>query len=326
MTALDKFDFRLIAELESDSRQTLSQIAKKLNTSQQVVSYRIGLLRKKAVIDEFFPIIDFAALGYTGYRTMIRLTNMTEPLHKEIISYLNAHSNVLWFVDCGGRWDLIVNFLAKNIVQYTKFLKDFKNKFPQQIQNCDVLTTIEIVYFGRDYFSKKERALKKVHPLGRDSGSIKLDKLDLQILDLISRDARANSVDVAAKLSISPNTVILRLKKLRETVIQGFKPLIHLENTPFSGYKSLIKLQNITEQREKEIVNYLKMNVSIVGIGKLVGLWDLEIEFETDSKEKMLSITRDFRDKFKDVIKEFETIPLFHEYKYDFFPGDVLEK
>ncbi|MBU4070517.1 MAG: hypothetical protein KJ646_06055, partial [Nanoarchaeota archaeon] len=99
----------------------------------------------------------------------------------------------------------------------------------------------------------------------------------------------------------------------------------HLENTSYSAYKALIKFQNITEQKEKEIIDYLKTDVNVIGIINLVGLWDFEIEFEVDSRQAMLDFTRKFRDKFKDVIKEFEVFPLFHEHKYNFFPGDLIK-
>ena len=57
----------------------------------------------------------------------------------------------------------------------------------------------------------------------------------------------------------------------------------------------------------------------------MIGLWDLEIEFETGTREEMLKISRWIRTSFKDIIKEFEVIPLFHEYKYNFFPGNLLK-
>ncbi len=134
-----------------------------------------------------------------------------------------------------------------------------------------------------------------------------------------------SSVEISQKIKVSPNTVMLRLKELKKTgLIQGFKPLIHLEKTPFSGYKALVKFQNINEQKEKEIQNYLKTDINVVATIKLIGLWDFEIEFEVETKEQMLELTRKFRDYFKDIIKEFEVIPLFHEYKYNFFPGDLL--
>ncbi|MBU4069396.1 MAG: AsnC family transcriptional regulator, partial [Nanoarchaeota archaeon] len=118
MVKIDKVDLKLIGELENDSRQAFSQIAKKLKTSQQVVNHRINSLFRRNILYGSYAIINFSLLGYTSYRTMIHFTNITEQKHKEIISYLMNHSNVLWLVECGGRWDLIVNFMAKNIIQY----------------------------------------------------------------------------------------------------------------------------------------------------------------------------------------------------------------
>lgn len=333
MIKIDNFDLKLIQELEDNARQTLSEIAKKLRSSQQGVSYRISSLEKRKIIVGYYSVINIAKLGYTSYRTMIRLTNFNEQKHKEIIDYLMKETNVLWLVDCGGRWDLLVNFLAKNIIQYDRILREFKNKFPKQIQNYDVLTTVEGTYFGRDYFAKESRGLKPIPYFGKESketgiGRIdKVDKTDLSILHFMSKNARINSAEIAYKLKVSPNTVILRIKQLKKQgIIQGFKPLIHLENTPYSSYKALVKFQNITEEKEKEIINSLRGDTRVVGIIRLVGSWDFEIEFEIENKEQMLKLTRDFRDKFKEVIKEFEIIPLFHEYKYDFFPGDLLKE
>ena len=85
---LDNFDLRLISELESNARQPLSKIAKRLRTSQQVISYRMKSLEKREIIGGYYSIINISNLDYTIYRTLIRLTNITEEKHKEIINYL----------------------------------------------------------------------------------------------------------------------------------------------------------------------------------------------------------------------------------------------
>lgn len=324
MTKLDKFDLKLIAELEKDARQTHSQIAKRLKTSQQVISYRMKQLEKKKVIGGYYTIINLTKLGYTSYRTMIRLSNITSQKHKEITDYLGKNPNVLWIIECGGRWDLIVNFMAQNIIHYDKLLKNFKNRFPEQIQNCDVLTTLEVLYFGRNYFTKTSRSLK-LPSFGGEWKTEKIDKKNLEILNLMSENARMSAVEISAKLNISPNTIILRIKEMkRKEIIQGFKPLLHLENTLYEEYKALVKLHNITENKEREIINNLKDNFNVVGVVRIIGLWDFEIEFGTETKHEMLELTRAFRDKFKEVIKDIEIVPLFHEYRYNFFPKDVL--
>jgi DNA-binding Lrp family transcriptional regulator len=325
MGKIDKFDLKLIQELEYNARESLSKIAKKLHSSQQVVSYRIKSLEKRKIIGGYYPIINVTKLGYTSYRTMIRLSNITFDKKKEIINYLIKNNYVLWIVDCGGRWDLIVNFMAKNILQYDLLLRNFKNKFPKQIQNYDVLPIIQVIYFGRDYFTKTKREIKTTLAFGENVKVIELDKINLKILDMLSENGRLSAVEIAGKLKISPNTVILRMKQMKkEKIIQEFKPLLHLENLGYLGYKALIRFQNLTEEGEKELINHLKFNVNIVGIIKLIGAWDLEIEFEVKTQEEMLELSRKVRDKFKDIINEFEIVPLFHEYKYNFFSRGLL--
>lgn len=323
---IDQKDLKLLAVLEDDGRIPLTQLSKKLHASQQVISYRMQSLKKRQIIGGYYAMINIAKLGYTSYRTMIQLTNVDKITRNKIISFLKEHLNVLWLVDCGGRWDIIVNFMAKNISQYDSFLKDLKNKFPKNIQNYDTLVTVEIIYFGRDYLTKNKRDITSLPSFGWETSLTKLDKIDLFILKNMSKNGRINAIDIAHEAKVSPNTIVLRLKKLKDDeIIQSVKPLIHLENIGYQGYKALIKFQNIQEARQKEIIKSLQSDISVVGIIRLVGLWDFEIEFEVGSQEEMLLKTRQFRDQFKDVIKEFEVLPLFHEYKYNFFPGDLIE-
>ncbi|MBI2665483.1 Lrp/AsnC family transcriptional regulator, partial [Candidatus Woesearchaeota archaeon] len=311
---------------EEDVRQTLSQVAKKLKTSQQVVSYRLQSLQKRNIIAGFYSMIDFTRLGYTSYRTMIRLSNFTPQIHEEFINYLMKKSNIFWLVDCGGRWDLLVNILARNIIHYNEILGDIKNSFPEHIQNFDILTTVEVTYFGRDYLTNPTNIRSGIH-IGKLDEVLNPDKKDLQILNLLSNNARMSSVEVAQKLKISPNTAMFRIKNMKKSgLLLGFKPLIHLDKLDYTNYKALIKLQNITEKKEKQIINYLKSNANVVVIIKLIGSWDFEIEFEFKTKEDMLLFTRAVRDQFKDVIKEFETVTIYHEYKINYFPDDLLSQ
>jgi DNA-binding Lrp family transcriptional regulator len=323
---LPQSDFTLLAELEDNARQPLSKLANKLRISQQLLSYRLRTLKTKNILSGFYTQINFPMFGYTKYRTMVRISSYSQQKEKEIVEYLMHHPNVQWLVECGGKWDFMVNFLAKNVVQFDNFLKAIRNKFPRQIQNFDIFIVFESIELGRSYFIKSYRDTKKLAYFGRDYKPTKVDGADLKILNLISENARMTSAEIAEQIEVSPNTISSRIKKMIERgIIRGFKPLIHLENIGYMTYKIPFKFQNYTEQREEEIIDYLKTDVRITGIIKLVGQWDFEIEFEVDSRQAMLDLTRNFRDKFKDVIKEFEIIPLYHEYKYNFFPGDLCE-
>ncbi|WP_235734393.1 Lrp/AsnC family transcriptional regulator [Nocardioides alcanivorans] len=56
-----------------------------------------------------------------------------------------------------------------------------------------------------------------------------IDRLDAQILRLLTEDARAGVAEMATTLSVSRNTVQLRLTRLMEAgILQGFRPIIDL--------------------------------------------------------------------------------------------------
>jgi len=324
---LDDIDLRILGELEIDARQTLTQIATSLNLSRQLLRYRFRRLEKMQIITGYITLINFTMLGYSHYRTMIRFSNITPQIQVEILDYLMKHPNVEWLRACGGRWDLIVNFIARNVIQCNYFITELHNRFPQQIQNYDVLVTIEVIDFGRDYFFGQKRKHKDIYYFGREYRSIEFDEIDIQILHLISENARISYINISDKIGLKSNTVIKRIEKMKQKgLIRGFKPIINFENMPHSAFKALIKFHNVTEKDKDDIIDYLKLNANVIAIIKLIGLWEFEIEFEYESRERAAQFTRDFRDKYRNVIHTFEVIPLFKEYRFNFFPGDLLEK
>jgi Lrp/AsnC family transcriptional regulator, leucine-responsive regulatory protein len=326
MQEIDKFDMRFLVELEKDSRQPISNIAKILKTSQQVLSYRLINLEKHQIILGFYTVINFVKLGYTSYRTMIRLTNISPEIQAKLISFLKEDNNVSYLAECTGHWDLIVDYLAKNIVQYYSFLKNLREKFPENVGSIDVLTTLENIYFGRDYFAKKYREINKKSFIDTDYLTIeKLDKLDLKVLSAISKNARIGAMELAEKVKTSPNTIIYRIKSMQDrNIIEGFKPYLNIEKTGRFAYKSLIKFNNINEQAEEQLITFLQNNMCVFDITKVIGYWDFEIDFEVKNSDEMIDFTRTVREKFKDLIKEFETTPIHKEHLFNYFPGDLL--
>jgi len=70
---LDKLSQKLLFELSENCRQPDSVIAKKLNTSKQVVRYRINRLEEQGVISAYNALIDFRVLGYNSVRPYFKL-------------------------------------------------------------------------------------------------------------------------------------------------------------------------------------------------------------------------------------------------------------
>ncbi|PIN86653.1 hypothetical protein COV19_04025 [Candidatus Woesearchaeota archaeon CG10_big_fil_rev_8_21_14_0_10_44_13] len=321
---MDKKDKKIIYELDFDSRQTLSQIGRKVGLSEQLVSYRINNLVKDGIITAFFAVIDIARMGYTSYKVVVQLTNTDRKKFDEIIAHLSRHPDILWLASCGSRWDLTFNIMARNIIEFSNIFNSIKLKFPGQIQNYNILITMEAFHYGRKYLSDKKEDIVRVPYFGKEAEIAKLDKHDLKILDILSENSRLNLLEISKNTNLAANTISNRVKNLKKAgVIQTFKPLVHVEKIGYQTYKLLIKLHNITSEKENKIKAFANQHENIVFLIRLVGPWDMELEVEVENREKLQQIVMELRNIFPEIIKEIETMPIYHDYRYNYFPKEL---
>ena len=73
MEKIDIKDKKIIRELEINSRQSISQIARKIGASKEFTKYRINRLFEKNIISKTFAVIDFGKLGWTTFRVYFKL-------------------------------------------------------------------------------------------------------------------------------------------------------------------------------------------------------------------------------------------------------------
>ena len=95
---LDAKDRKILYELDINSRQASSEIAKKVGLSKQVVNFRIKRLIKEKLISFFYTVIDISKLGFTVHKIFLRLQNIDSEKEKALINFLVKHHNVLVLV------------------------------------------------------------------------------------------------------------------------------------------------------------------------------------------------------------------------------------
>jgi len=80
---LDEVDWALLAELQRDARQTVTQLGKAINLSTSATSERLHRLEQSGVINGYTAVIDHERLGY-AILAQIRLrypSSNYKPLH-----------------------------------------------------------------------------------------------------------------------------------------------------------------------------------------------------------------------------------------------------
>src|SRR3989338_10205708 len=151
MSKLDLKDRKILFELDYNSRQPNSIIAKKTGLSKQAVGFRIKRIMKEELITSFYSIIDISKLGFTANKNYIRLQNMDKKTEEAMIKYFKENGDTVWAASCDGRFDIIVSFWAKNMAYLTNVLLDFQKRFGEYILERQLATIIYGEYFVRDY-------------------------------------------------------------------------------------------------------------------------------------------------------------------------------
>lgn len=70
--ALDSYDVRLLAELQTDARLSLAELGRRVHLSQPAVTERVRKLEAAGVITGYRATVDLSKLGY-GIRALVRV-------------------------------------------------------------------------------------------------------------------------------------------------------------------------------------------------------------------------------------------------------------
>ncbi|MFH1636881.1 MAG: winged helix-turn-helix transcriptional regulator [Candidatus Woesearchaeota archaeon] len=315
---LDLKDRKILTLLDENARLSNSQIAKKVGLSKPAVEYRLKRLEKNNAIFAYYTVIDLTRLGYSQYKIYFKFQDTSLEDEQKITNYWIKDKNSVWVAQIRGRWDLAVSVLAKSNFEFSRVIGLFMKQFSRFVLEKDVLLTEYSPIYAREYLSDTKHS---EFVYGIPSKAYELDETDTKILKEVSVNARINIVDLAKQTELTRDVINYRLKKLiKEKIIVQYRCYPNLQNLGINHYKIIFRTKNLTEQAEQEIKSYVKQHKKATQLLKLIGSWDLEIEFETENEDELYKILTEIRQTFSNVIRDFDILRITETFKYDYFP------
>ena len=330
---LTKRDFSFLVELDKNCRQPLSAIAKRIKISQQLASYKIKQYFEEHLILSFIAFIDHVRFGYLNFRVYFKINYLSTEKFTALLKTLHNYPAITELVECGGKYDLIAVFATLNPSEFNKRLRELIAKNPEQLKNYTILTTVVSHYYDRAYLiqTSKHTATLFRDPtelnivIGGDRSFLHLPKKDSSLLEFLQLDARLPSLILAKKIKKNPKTVRLRLQKLKEKkIVKSYRPIFNVQTVGFIVNKILLKYHNLYLEKEQELLTFCRFNPNIVELIKVFGEWDLELTVETKTREEFRTVYISIREKFEDIISDFESFPIFKTHKKTFLPFSDL--
>lgn len=322
MIRIDEKDRKILIELDKNARQTDSQIAKKVGVSKQVANYRIQNLIKRKIITNFYTIINVGKLGLNSYYIFLQLEKINKDQEKKLLEKINDLDFIGWLVSGTGRWDAIALIYADSISSFDKFLNKIMNICGSHLHEYSFTTLITAEHISYKFLG--EREVSKVKQTEKTQ-SPKLDKIDKKILEKISQSARSSIVEISEKIKIPVHVVNYHLKTMiKQKIIEGFKPKINVNKLGYQWHLFLLQFQRINEERKKEFLKFCKQHKKIYYVTNTIGTYNLMLDIHVKTIEEFKGVLLELKEKFSDVIKLYESLIIFDEYKIDYFPKKLV--
>jgi Lrp/AsnC family transcriptional regulator, leucine-responsive regulatory protein len=326
MAKIDLKDRRILAELDMNARMPMTELAKKVGLSRQVVEYRIRRMQKEKIIYGAKTVFDSVVAGFNWYRVAFRLLNITKKQKDELLSFLAQHKHILWLGEVGGNWDIVMNFTCKDNFQFNSIFEEVISIYGKYIRDYEILIYIDVHDYQRSYILESKEERQEFHHQMKCNEEIKLDKLDMKIINELTQDAFISNLELGRKFDVSGNTIKNRINTMiQNKLILGFRLFI---NPTVFGYKShmlFLEMTHIDLEQEKKLQAYLKSIPNITFVVKHIGKWRIGMEIETRDEVEFQDIFVEIRGKFSDIITDFESFPIFKDHTINYFPQGNLE-
>jgi len=313
---LDAKDLKIISELDMDARQSIASIARKAGVSKETANYRIRQLQERGIIEGFYAIIDVSRIGFEIHRLVIRFQRMSPEIEKEMISYLKNDKSVGWIVSLHGNWDMAMLFWARNTLEFKQVYDKLLKKYGKYIQKRALSIVTRIRNYKNNYLYGTDDPEEKT--IG-DAGNIRIDSVDLKILEMLSENSRMPSVEIAGRTGVAPNTVKNRISYLtRHGVIKGFRAKINHSLLGYRHYKVFLNLEDLSQK--ETVLRFLKPLPNVIYITEAIGESDLEFEAMFQKDEDLNHMLTTLRRECPGLIKDYEIILTYYEHRVNYLP------
>ncbi len=316
---LNKRDQEILRILNRNCREPDSNIAKKLKISKQAVSYRIKKMQENGLIKSFYTEFNLSKLGFNSYYIFLELEKITNKTEKEIIEKFVDEENIGWIINGIGKSNIILLVYAKTLKEFDDLYLKIKNICAEYLReaNFSILTRSHKLSYR---FLEADLEGVQTEQFQR----ITLDNEDIHLMKALGQNARERITTISNKNGMTIDIVRYRLKKLKTSeVINGFRMKLDVSKLGIQWYLLLIKLQPIDEKTKKRFMSYILQQKETYYLTSTIGNYDLLIDLQVESSTDIRNLIFELRDKFPEVIKSFENILIFKEYKISYLPSIV---
>ena len=317
---LDSKDKKILFSIAQDARMPLTKISKEIQLSRDAVSHRIKNYEKQGIIQGYRTIVNVGKLGYNSSHLFVKLNNPPKIIEEEIVMELQKTPYIRAILKFTGNFDYEIAFIHKDIQDFDEKTTEILCKFGNFLKDHELLIiskTFAAETFPPNFTEKELYRYSKPK-----TKKTKVDKIDIEILKLLSENATMPIYEIGEKVKLSSDAISYRIKNMLDSgLIIKFIPVINYSSLDYHLYAVLLNIKNFTE--EKELRSLLTANKNTLWAVKTIGRYNVLMYLLVKSIDDVQETLFELKEKFPERITHNHTLIAYEEYKYIYFPRNL---
>ncbi len=310
---LDKLDKRIVHELDTDARQPISKLSKKLRASRTVLDYKIRRMEREGLIKNYVTLLNPGRLGLMIWNVYLEFENMTKEIEEKITANVKENPKIWWAAKTAGNWDFVYSVVVKNVKEFEKIFFEFNSLFGRYI-----LRQIAVAHGTVDVISRSflpEQPGTSVEWFGKYEPLV-FDSDEKEILHLLGFNSKMRIKDISKKTGLNPKTVVSKIKGLEQNgTITRYRLQLDVSKLGLHFYKAIVHLKDYSEEKDKELAEYCRELGNVFHYERKIGSWPLELEMDVGSYEEAEKTMYSMKERFSDFIERYELLLIKEEIK-----------
>lgn len=139
---IDELDSKILNILANDARIPLAELARKVNSTIEIVRGRIRKLEEKEIILSYRIAVDLNKLGLEFFKAIIYFRTLSEKDERALFEWMKRHPNSLYYIRSLAPWEVEFEFAVESYQHFNKIINDLRQHFPHVIRNYEHLIMI----------------------------------------------------------------------------------------------------------------------------------------------------------------------------------------
>lgn len=317
MTKLDLIDKKIIYELDLDSRQSATSIAKKLKIAKETVNFRIKRLLKNNIIKGFYAILDTSLINKFFFKIFIKFNEIHPNRRKEILDFFATYPKMSQVLLLEGNYDVQLFLLVEENNDLMIFMEELNNFCGKELQKKEILIVDTMYRFNQKFLYSEKRNFTV--SVSNKNKQYNIDNVSWDVLKEISKNSRISILDIAKNLNISSQLAQYHLKKLiKDKVIVSTHIAINYDKFNMQHYHLTFQVND--HKIINQIIQFFNQKNKSIFATKMIGHYDVSAELIVENNEVLRNFVDGLLIKFSEKINHLDIFLIYKEYELRLYP------